>query len=61
MLVLPHFTQEFNVKTDASGLGIGAALSQRGHPIAFYRQNLCPRMQKASTYHREMYAIHSNS
>ncbi|XP_047258257.1 uncharacterized protein LOC124890465, partial [Capsicum annuum] len=49
--------EELKVETDASGVGIGAILSQKGHPIAYYSQKLSPQMQKASTYHREMYAI----
>lgn len=57
VLSLPDFSQEFHVETDASGSGIGVVLSQQGHPIAFYSQKLCPRMRRASTYHREMYAI----
>lgn len=57
VLTLPDFSQEFHVETDASGHGIGAILSQRGHPIAYFSQKITPRMQKASTYHREMFAI----
>lgn len=57
VLVLPDFRQPFQVETDTSGTGIGAVLTQAGHPIAFYSKKLCPRMQKASTYHREMYSI----
>lgn len=57
VLVLRDFSLPFQVETDALDTGIGAVLTHAGNPITFYSQKLCPRMQKASTYHREMYAI----
>ncbi|KAH0672438.1 hypothetical protein KY290_024676 [Solanum tuberosum] len=53
VLALPDFNQEFQVETDASGKGIGAILSQKGHSIAYFSQKLNARMQRASTYHHQ--------
>ncbi|KAJ0430223.1 putative nucleotidyltransferase, Ribonuclease H [Helianthus annuus] len=57
VLHLPDFNRPFTVETDASGTGIGAILSQDQHPLAYFSQKLCTRMQNASAYHREMFAI----
>lgn len=57
VLALSDFSQEFQLETDVSRQGIRAVLSQKGHPVAYFNQKLSPRMQRASTYHREMFAI----
>ena len=57
VLQLPNFNKPFIVQTDASGAGIGAILTQDGHPIAYFSRQLTSRQQAMSTYAREMFAI----
>ncbi|GJU38314.1 ty3-gypsy retrotransposon protein [Tanacetum coccineum] len=56
-LALPNFSEPFDLTTDASGVAIGAVLSQNDKPISFFSKKLCDRMQADSTYIRELYAI----
>ncbi|GKF87745.1 ty3-gypsy retrotransposon protein, partial [Tanacetum coccineum] len=57
VLAIPDFDQPFTVETDASGLAMGAILSQNRHPIAFFSSKFSSRLQSSSTYVREMHAI----
>ena len=43
VLHLPDFTKQFVIDTDACDYGVGAALQQGGHPIAYMSKPLAPK------------------
>jgi len=54
VLALPNFSQPFAIGTDASTVGIGAVLTQDGHPLAYISRALGPRSRGLSTYEEYM-------
>lgn len=57
ILVLPDFAETFELHSDASKLGIGAVLSQRGRLTAYYSEKLAGARSRYTTYDVEFYAI----
>lgn len=57
VLGMPKFSQPFCIEIDASNLGVGAVLLQKGHPLAFTSKQLRPRTQGLSTYEKDYMAI----
>ncbi|WVZ69477.1 hypothetical protein U9M48_018253 [Paspalum notatum var. saurae] len=57
VLALPNFDLPFCIEADACDLGIGAVLTQQGHPLAFVSKALRPRTRGLSTYEKEYMAI----
>jgi hypothetical protein len=57
VLAIPNFQIPFAVETDACKRGVGAVLSQNGHPVAYLSKALGPVAQTMSTYEKECLAI----
>ncbi|GFV63872.1 retrovirus-related Pol polyprotein from transposon 297 [Trichonephila clavipes] len=57
ILQLPNFSEQFNLFTDASGVGIGAVLQQNQKPIAFASRTLNKVERNYTVTERECLAV----
>jgi hypothetical protein len=57
VLAFPDFSKEFIVETNACDTGIGAVLTQEGHPIAYFSKGLSIANQRLSTYEKEFITV----
>jgi RNase H-like domain found in reverse transcriptase len=57
MLACPDFNVPFKIHTDASHYQLGAVISQKGKPIAFYSRKLNSAQTRYTTTERELLSI----
>jgi hypothetical protein len=57
ILVLLDFGKTFQVRCDASGITVGAVLSQDNRLVAYFSENLNDPKEKYSTYDKDFYAV----
>ena len=57
VVVLLDFGKTFQVRCDASGITIGAVLSQDNRLVDYFNEKLNDAKEKYSTYDKEFYAV----
>ena len=57
LLAYPDFNAPFEIRTNASKLQIGAVISQKGKPIAFYSHNMNSDQHSYTTTEKELLSI----
>jgi hypothetical protein len=57
ILVLPDFGKIFQLRCDASGIAIGAVLSQDNRLVVYFSEKLNETKEKYYTYDKEFYAV----
>ena len=57
LLAYPDFNAPFEIHTDASKLYIGAFISQKGNPIAFYSRKMNSSHQNYTTNEKELLSV----
>lgn len=61
MLIVPDFSKQFIVQTDASDIGLGAVLSQVNdgveRPIMYLSRKMLPRETRYATVEKECLSI----
>ena len=57
VLCFPDFKKQFTLTTDAFNYGLGAVLSQEGHPCLFISRTLSKAEQNYTTSEKELLAI----
>eukprot|EP00957_Ditylum_brightwellii_P073144 5559710-Ditylum_brightwellii.AAC.1 len=57
LLVYPDFNDKFEIQPDTSKYQLGAAISQKGHPIAFFSTKLNKAQTNYTTTEKNLLAI----
>lgn len=54
----PNFHQDFNIKANASNIGVGLIFIQNGHLIAYVRKILSPKHQSLLAHNEKCLPFH---
>ncbi|KAA0047238.1 Ty3/gypsy retrotransposon protein [Cucumis melo var. makuwa] len=57
VLTMPDFNLPFEIESDASGVGVGAVLTQCRKPVAYFSKTLSMRDRARPVYERELLAV----